>query len=137
MQYRTENSKLGYWQAKAEMLSQMEGIMNEPSEYGLANTMDQFWNALQDLAVQPQNDGARRVVRERGISLATTFNYIASSLKAIQIDYRKEIDTTQDQVNSLLRQINAINKQIGSIEPHGYLPNDLYDERDRLIDDLS
>lgn len=137
MQYRTESSKFGYWQAKAEMLSQMEGIMNEPSDTGLANTMDQFWNALQDLSVQPQNDGARRVVRERGISLASTFNYISNSLKSIQKDYRKEIDTSQDQMNSILRQVNAINKQIGSIEPHGYLPNDLYDERDRLLDELS
>ena len=30
-----------------------------------------------------------------------------------------------------------MNKQIGSVEPHGYLPNDLYDERDRLVDELS
>lgn len=137
MQFRTESSKLGYWQSKAEMLNQMENIMNEPSDIGLANTMDQFWNALQDLAVQPQNDGARRVVRERGITLANTFNYMANSLKTIQADYRKEIETSQDSINSILRQINAINKQIGSIEPHGYLPNDLYDERDRLLDELS
>lgn len=137
MQYRTETSKLGYWQAKAEMISQMEGIMNEPSDTGLSAIMDQFWNALQDLAVQPQNDGARRVVRERGITLASTFNYISNSLKAVQTDYRKEIDATQDRINSILRQINSINKQIQSIEPHGYLPNDLYDERDRLVDELS
>ncbi|MDZ5471952.1 flagellar hook-associated protein FlgK [Bacillus sp. 31A1R] len=137
MQFRSESSKLGYWQAKAEQLSQMEDIMNEPSDVGLAKSLDQFWNALQDLATQPQNDGARRVVRERGISLANTFNYMSNSLKAIQKDYRNEIDVTQQRVNSLLRQVNQINKQIGSIEPHGYLPNDLYDERDRIIDELS
>lgn len=137
MQFRTETSKFGYWSGKAEMLSQMEDVMNEPSDIGLSKTMDQFWNALQDLAVQPQNDGARRVVRERGITLANTFNYMSNSLKAIQKDYRKEIDTNQDRMNSILRQVNAINKQIGSIEPHGYLPNDLYDERDRLLDELS
>lgn len=137
MQYRTESSKLGYWQSKSAMISQMEDIMNEPSDTGLSSTMDEFWNALQDLAVQPQNDGARRVVRERGISLANTFNYISNSLKSIQTDYRKEIETSQDGINSILRQINSLNKQIGSVEPHGYLPNDLYDQRDRLLDELS
>lgn len=40
-------------------------------------------------------------------------------------------------VNSLANQIANINKQISEIEPHGYLPNDLYDERDRLLDELS
>lgn len=137
MQYRTENSKLGFWSAKADMLSQMEAVMNEPSDTGLSNVMDQFWSSLQDLAVQPQNDGARRVVRERGISLANTFNYMSNSLQAIQKDYRNEIDSTQNKVNSILRQINSVNKEIGSVEPHGLLPNDLYDQRDRLIDELS
>lgn len=136
-QFRSESSKLGYWQAKSKMLSQMEDIMNEPSDTGLAKTMDQFWNSLQDLATQPQNDGARRVVRERGITLANTFNYMSDSLKAIQKDYRNEIDVTQNRINSLLRQVDQLNKQIKSIEPHGYLPNDLYDERDRIIDELS
>lgn len=136
-QYRSESSKLGYWQAKSEILTQVENIMNEPTDSGLAHTMDQFWNALQDLSVQPQNDGARRVVRERGIALANTFNYTYNSLQAIQKDYRNEIDVTQQNANSILRQINQINKQIGSIEPHGYLPNDLYDQRDKLIDELS
>lgn len=136
-QFRSENSKFGYWQAKADMLRQMEDIMNEPSDTGLAKSMDEFWNSLQDLAVQPQNDGARRVVRQRGIALANTFNYIYNSLKAVQSDYRNEIDITEKRINSLLRQINQVNKQIGAIEPHGYLPNDLYDERDRLVDELS
>ncbi|HHW36006.1 MAG TPA: flagellar hook-associated protein FlgK [Bacillales bacterium] len=136
-QFRGENSKLGFWQAKAEMLTQMENIMNDPSDTGLAKSMDEFWNSLQDLAVEPQNNGARRVVRQRGIALANTFNYMHNSLKAIQKDYRNEIDISETQINSLLRQINQLNKQIGSIEPNGYLPNDLYDERDRLVDELS
>lgn len=137
MQFRGENSKVGYYQAKSEMLTQMEDIMNEPSDTGLAKSMDEFWNSLQDLAVQPQNNGARRVVRQRGIALADTFNYMHNSLKAVQKDYRNEIDISETKVNSLLRQINQVNKEIGSIEPHGYLPNDLYDERDRLVDELS
>ncbi|MDQ0244758.1 flagellar hook-associated protein 1 FlgK [Bacillus fengqiuensis] len=137
VQYRGENQKLGYWQAKSEALAKMEEIMNEPSEEGLAKTMDRFWQSLQDLAVNPSNSGARSVVRERGVAVAETFNYLANSLKDIQGDLKNEIDITVKQVNSLAEQINNINKQISEIEPHGYLPNDLYDERDRLIDELS
>lgn len=136
-QYRGENSKLGYWESKSAMLSQMEDIMNEPSDTGLAKSMDEFWNSLQDLSTQPQNNGARRVVRQRGIALANTFNYLNNSLKAVQKDYRNELGITESRVNSLLRQINQVNKQIGSIEPNGYLPNDLYDKRDSLVDELS
>src|SRR5699024_10917018 len=52
-------------------------------------------------------------------------------------DLKEQIDQSASDINSLLSDINAINKQIAKIEPHGMLSNDLYDERDRLIDQLS
>lgn len=137
IQYRSETNKLGYSSSRAAAFEQLEQIMNEPSDSGLANTMDQFWQSLQDLAVNPNNPGARSVVRQRGIAMADTFNYLHNSLVAVQKDIGNEINITIDKVNSLVKQIHAINGQIGDVEPHGYLPNDLYDERDRLIDELS
>lgn len=136
-QYRGENNKLGYWGARSQALSSMETIMNEPSDLGIANTLDRLWESLQDLSLTPQDSGARSVVRQRGLAVVDTFNYTYDSLKAVQQDYRNEIDVTQKAVNSILKQINDINKQIGDVEVHGYLPNDLYDQRDLLIDDLS
>lgn len=136
-QYRGENNKLGYWEARSQALSSMEAIMNEPSEQGLANTLDQFWTSLQDLSVSPQDSGARSVVKERGIAVASTFNYIYNSLQTVQKDYEAEIDVTQKSVNSILNQINQFNQLIADVEVHGYLPNDLYDQRDVLVDELS
>ncbi|MET3697654.1 flagellar hook-associated protein 1 FlgK [Bacillus oleivorans] len=137
VQYRGENSKVGYWGTKADALQKMEEILNEPSESGLSHTIDQFWQSLQDLAVNPTNAGARSVVRQRGIALAETFNYLSDSLNGIKTDLKTEIGIAKDKVNSLLDQISQVNAQIASVEPHGYLPNDLYDKRDLLIDELS
>ncbi len=137
MQYRNENSKFGYWDSRHNALEQMEGIMNEPTEDGIANTLDRFWNSLQDLSVHPEDSGARSVVRQRGIALAETFNYTADSLMAIQRDLKVQTDVATKQINSLTKQINSINLEISSIEANGYLPNDLYDERDNLVDELS
>lgn len=137
IQFRGENNKLGYWESRADALQKMEEIMNEPSETGLATTLDRFWQAFQDLAVNPTNAGARSVVRQRGLAVAETFSFLSNSLTAVQQDIKNEMNVTMKHVNSLSQQINNINKQIGETEPHGYLPNDLYDERDRLIDELS
>ncbi|MCT8140146.1 flagellar hook-associated protein FlgK [Anaerobacillus sp. CMMVII] len=137
LQFRNETSKFGYWDTKHTALEKMEDIMNEPSEKGLANTLDKFWTSLQDLSVHPEDSGARSVVRQRGMALAETFNYTANSLVAIQRDLKSQIDITIKDINSIAKQINSINKQIAGIEPHGYLPNDLYDERDLLVDQLS
>ncbi|MFZ3590386.1 flagellar hook-associated protein FlgK [Bacillus sp. DJP31] len=136
-QYRNENAKTGYWSSRSEALEKMEEIMNEPSDSGLSITLDRFWQSLQDLSTQPEDPGARSVVLERGRAVAETFNFLSNSLSAIQGDFKDQINVTVGQVNSLSDQINNVNKQISEIEPHGYVPNDLYDERDRLIDELS
>src|SRR5690625_1878829 len=136
-QFRTENSKSGYWDTKADALSRMEDLLNEPSDSGLSKTMSQFWDSLQELSVNPTNSGARSVVANRALAVTETFNHFSKSLHAIRTDLENQIEVTVDQTNSLLRQINQINEQVQKIEPHGYLPNDLYDERDRLIDQLS
>ncbi|MEN1967322.1 flagellar hook-associated protein FlgK [Lentibacillus sp. N15] len=136
-QYRTENSKNGYWETKSGALGRMEELMNELSENGLSKTMDQFWQSLQDLAVNPENSGARSVVAQRGLAVAETFNYLSDSLHSIRSDQNDQINVTVKDANSIIEQVDSINKQIKDLEVHGYLANDLYDERDRLIDELS
>ncbi|MDQ0231452.1 flagellar hook-associated protein FlgK [Metabacillus malikii] len=136
-QYRSESNKLGYWETRASSLEKMEEIMNEPSDTGLAATMDQYWQSLQDLAVNPTNAGARAVVRERGKAVAETFQYLSTSLKSVQTDLKSELDISVKEINSIAKQLNNINQQIARIEPNGFLPNDLYDERDVLLDKLS
>ncbi|WLR41489.1 flagellar hook-associated protein FlgK [Bacillus carboniphilus] len=137
MQFRSENNQLGYWSSKSDTLQMMEEVLNEPSSTGLSSTLDEFWSSLEDLATNPTNSGARSVVRERGIAVAETFNYISQSLSSIQTDLKNDLQITTEEVNSLTRQISNINEQITSVEPNGLLPNSLYDERDLLLDQLS
>jgi len=136
-QYRSEANKLGYWNTRSDAIAKMEDIMNEPSEYGLGKVMTQFWESLEDLSVNPENEGARAVVRQRGIAVAESFNYLYNSLAQIRADLGKQIKTDLLEINSILKQINDLNDQIKAIEPNGYLPNDLYDKRDALVDELS
>lgn len=137
MQYRVENNKIGYYGSLSESLLKMEGILNEPTDKGLHSTLEKFWNSLQDLAGHTENSGARDVVAATGQMVADTFNYYYNSLSRIQRDIGQQIDVKVDEINSLVDQIHKINGQISEVEPHGYLPNDLYDERDSLVDKLS
>ncbi|MFJ7970420.1 flagellar hook-associated protein FlgK [Psychrobacillus sp. NPDC096389] len=136
-QYRQESNKLGYWESRSTAISQMEDIMAEPSEFGLNTSMDQFWKSLQDLSTNPENAAARKVVVQRGIGVAESFNYIHKQLSEIQGNLKNEVLTSTDDVNSILKQIASMNEQIQAIEPNGYMPNDLYDARDTLLDELS
>ena len=136
-QYRQETNKLGYWETKSKSISQLEDILNEPSDYGLAKALDGFWNSLQDLHVHPEDGGARTVVVQRAIAVADSFHYIYNSIQQLRENAANEIGITLRDINSVLQQIAQINYQIQSVEPNGYMPNDLYDERDKLLDQLS
>lgn len=136
-QFRQESNKLGYWESRSQAITQMEDIMAEPSEFGLNESLNQFWKSLQDLSTNPENAGARKVVVQRGIAAAESFNYIHKQLSDIQGNLKNEILTSTKDINSILNQIASLNEQIQAIEPNGYMPNDLYDARDNLLDELS
>ncbi|GGA67186.1 flagellar hook-associated protein FlgK [Ornithinibacillus halotolerans] len=136
-QYRTENGTANYWETKSNALRQIEGIFNEPSDSGLATVMNKFWQSLQDLSVNPDNAGVQAVVVERGETVAETFNHLIKNLNGIQSNLEKEIDGAVKEANALLNHLSTLNTKIKELEFTGQTPNDLYDNRDKLIDELS
>lgn len=136
-QFRQETNKFGYWESRTKAISQMEDILNEPSEFGLDKAFEQFWKALEDIGTKPADDAARKVAIRRAEHLADSFNYMDKQLKTIQGNIGKEIAVSTTQINTILKQIAAVNKQIQEVEPNGHVPNDLYDVRDVLVDKLN
>ncbi|MDM5451415.1 flagellar hook-associated protein FlgK [Peribacillus simplex] len=136
-QFRTQSNKIGFYGAMSESLSKMEGIMNEPTDSGLAATMEKFWNSLQGLTANTENSGAREVVASTGVMVADTLNYYYKSLTSVQTDIGNQINVKANEINTLISSIDQLNQQISKVEPHGYIPNDLYDKRDVLVDQLS
>ncbi|MFE5428481.1 flagellar hook-associated protein FlgK [Peribacillus simplex] len=136
-QYRTQSNKIGYYGAMSESLTKMEGVMNEPTDSGLAATMGKFWNSLQGLTANTENSGAREVVASTGVMVADTLNYYYNSLTNVQTDIGNQINVKANEINTLISSIDQLNQQISKVEPHGYVPNDLYDKRDVLVDNLS
>ena len=136
-QFRQETTNLGFWGSKTEAVKQLEDIFSEPSSYGLNTAFDDFYKAMQDISTTPTNDATRQVAVEKASHLADTFNYINKQLTQVQGDLKNQINVETKNVNSILEQILQLNQQIATVEPNGYLPNDLYDARDNLVDQLS
>ena len=84
-----KQTNLATGNARSNAISQMEDIMAEPSDYGLNESLDQFWKSLQDLSASPENAGARKVVVQKGIAVAESFNYITNQLTQIQENLAK------------------------------------------------
>lgn len=137
VQIRGETEALGYWNALQESLARIEGIINEPSEEGLRGVMDEFWEAWQDLSLNPESEAVRSVVVNRGLATAEAFNHTFSQLSSLREDVNATIAIKMDEINTIAKQIAALNKEIMAVTAAQKQPNDLLDKRDLLVDQLS
>ena len=123
--------------ALAKGLGEVEGILNEPGQYGLQSLMDNFFNAWGDLANNPQSDGARVAVRSAGQNLASWFNNIGLRMGQLRQDFDGSVSLKTTEVNNIATQIAGLNEQIKRSLTVGDVPNDLQDRRDLLLDQLA
>ncbi len=135
--YWSENESFGEWNAKTELLNEMQAIFNEPSDSGYATVVDEFFDSLQELAKEPSSLATRALVRERGVTTAKYFNSLAYHLEKMQSDIDSRVKLEVDNINSITERITQLNKQIYTAELDGSLANDLRDQRGVLVDDLS
>ncbi len=136
-QFRGQNSQLGRWSTSEQILGEVEQIFQEPSDYGLRAVMDQFWQAWQTLANNPESMAAREAVKQRGVALVDSFKSVDKRLNDLQWNLNTSVEQMVDRINVLATRIAGVNDQIRYVTSTGMVPNDLMDERDRLLDELS
>lgn len=123
-------------EVRQKMLSQLESSFGT-GEQGLGYTATQMFNAFGDVAAEPTDASARRVVIERAGDLASMFRSTASSLNGLQHGVTQDLKNSVAEVNNLAQRIADLNAQIAGTRGSAQQPNDLLDQRDQLIQDLS
>ncbi|PRR82833.1 flagellar hook-associated protein FlgK [Clostridium vincentii] len=136
-QVRGESSAQGQADVRNDMLYQVENIFNEPSDTGISSLMGKFFDGFQELSKQSQNSNARTVVAQQTLALTDALNHAATKLDELKSNAQMLLKANVTDVNSMLDQINSLNKEIMSVETAGQTPNDLMDNRDKLLDELS
>lgn len=136
-QYRRENKFLGEWETKAEVLSAIENIFNEPSSSGITAVLNDFFNSLQELSKNPESLTVRAEVRERAIALVDTFNTVYQHLYDKLNELNSTIQSRIAEINSYAERISRLNGEIYRFELSGQVANDLRDQRNLLVDQLS
>jgi flagellar hook-associated protein 1 len=136
-QFRNENKSYGNWSVQLDTLEKLETIVNEPSEAGLRSIMDKFWKAWHDLSESPEDITARKLVRETAMTLTDAFNQTSRQLDDLSADLTENIGVKATQINTAIQTIANLNGQIIRIEGIGDNANDLRDQRDLLVDELS
>lgn len=134
---RQESPHLAYWETLQEGLAQVELFFNEPGETGISAALDQLWDALQDLSHGADSDSVREVVVQRAEVLVEAIRNTRNQLQSLREDLNDDVQVLVSKVNTLARQIADLNNQIGKVSATGNHPNDLLDQRDLLLEQLS
>ncbi len=135
--YREQSANSSAASLHQDLLTGVQSIFNEPSDTGLAASLDAFWSSWSDLSNTPGDPSAQSVVRARGGELANLLNTDARQLDSAQASAASQLDQNVQSFNQLARQIGDLNRQITASESGGHQAPDLLDQRDRLLDQLS
>ena len=136
-QIRTNNQSYYDSEKRASVLSQVESLFSEPSEYGLSNLMTNFFNSWDEVALDPTSVTLRTGVVQSAQMLSEKVENIRTGITNTRIDLKSEARNVTQSINAVVEQLHTVNKQIYEASVVGSGANDLIDMRDSLLEELS
>lgn len=118
------------------LLQQLEKVF-PLGEQGLGQAANKFLNSMVDVASRPSDPSARQVLLGSAQELAARFSSAGQQLANLQSGVVSDMRADVNVVNQLAKQIAAANEQVARTAGNGHTPNDLLDQRDQLISQLS
>ena len=136
-QVRNKTTESGTLNIKYQYLYQTESILNDSSDSGIQNALNEFFDAFQEISKAPEKTSNKDVAISQAAALADMINSKYTQLEQKKSDAQKLLGQNVQEINDILDSINSLNKQISSVAAVGMTPNDLMDKRDNLLDELS
>jgi flagellar hook-associated protein 1 FlgK len=147
--FRNEYKTSGYYDVVTNAYEQIERTLQEIDKgadgngYGLRYGISELFTALQDFSTNPNSQAQATIVTSAMDNFCKILNNRYDSLEQLRTEFKNEFSTEVDETNSTIRKIAELNKKIeNSMLANGYkdtmyVPNELVDERNLLIDELS
>jgi flagellar hook-associated protein 1 FlgK len=134
---RAEHGRNGQAQTVAASLSGVESLVDEPSDNGLVEQLNDFWNSWSALSNSPGGDAnglsARGVVLQKGATVAASLNATAGALDRLTQSNSDQLDQTVVDINNAATSLAQLNGAIGVASATGASTNALADQRDSLL----
>lgn len=122
----------------SDQISQIDDLLAD-QKGGLAPLMQNFFKSVQAVSDTPADPAARQGMLSAAQALAGQIKSSSDYFKQLQDGVNQQITTTVDQVNVYTQQIAKLNTEITRMtaQSGGQPPNDLLDQRDQAVAQLS
>jgi len=133
-----QQSLLGQVSQEFTTLRGVENAFGELTEgSGLSEAIDFFFNALQDLSAHPTEGIWQNQIVAAAKAMSGQFRTLGEYLTTLKDQIELEVDNSIEQVNILTSRIAELNDNIEKQEIGGGRANNLRDQRDQCITELS
>ena len=124
--------------AYSEQIGRIDSLLADKTA-GLSPLMQSFFTAVQGVANTPADSAARQQMISSAQSLSNKFRATNEYLSDLNDSLNEQITGSVEQINTYAKQIAGLNQQISMMTAAagGQPPNDLLDQRDQLVSELS
>lgn len=130
-------SNLGSADSLHARLTQLDQVMSA-SGSAVAGSIEQFYQAVNGVADNPNDSGLRSIVLSQANTLSNGFNELVNNFDLIEKSVNGEIEQVVNKISEISVELAKINESI--LQSQGInqagKPNDLLDKRDQLVSDL-
>lgn len=135
-QVRSAMSREARAQVLSEGLVRLEKSVVAP-EHNIGSTVEEFFARMQDLTLSPSSVAMRLTMIDAGQRVAERFRINASTIRNELTSTEAAMQTTLDGINTVTAQLASLNREISRSGTGQQKLNDLLDQRDKLLKDLS
>lgn len=112
--------------------------MGQPgTDNSLNAQLDLFFNAIRDLADNPESASIRQSAVNSGVNLSMQVSSLAASVEDLRFRAEQEVSQAVAQINQIIDRLYNLNTGINNSVVNGLADSGLLDERDRLLGELS
>jgi len=135
---RANTSSSSEFTAFNNLAVQLDNILAD-TDAGMSSSITSFFNAMHDVADAPATSATREVLFNEAEQLAVKFSDLASYVEDTRGQINNSIRGNASEINRLTQNIADLNESVllATGRSGGHPPNDLLDQRDALIRDLS
>jgi flagellar hook-associated protein 1 FlgK len=135
-QLNTSQSTLSQLTSLQNYTSQIDNLFGTTAG-GLTTALQSYYSGWSAVADDPTSTPAREALLGNASALAANLNSTSSQLQGLNSDVNTRITADVNQINSIGTQISTLNTQIAQGTGSGQAPNQLLDQRDQLVSNLS
>lgn len=120
------------------ILERVESLLAEPSDHGIAESLNQFFASIEAASNSPQSMNHREHILQTAHTLIKNLHYTAGIFFTARNDIKNDLLQNVRETNELLSQIGELNKTIAYTKADSGIDNQTYvDKREVALEKLA